>query len=103
MKPYTYIALIETANDGVITPSYGSWKASETTNWNVQNGPLGLNGNQYFTDQEKGGGYNHFEMRRAKRAYSWDNHKYGDEDIIEGQENPPLRTARLWFDQVRRR
>ena len=93
--PYTYVATVPTRNDGVMTPSYGTWHTSEMPDWNATAGFGNGSGNHYFTDAGQGGGYNHFEMRRATRAYTWP-----EEGVYIGQPNPTVKTAEDWLNQV---
>ncbi len=52
-----------TKNDVIISPDYAVWNPNEDPE--VSNGI-----NYYYDDVPADGGYNHFELRRYKRAYT---------------------------------
>ena len=79
--------LIPTKNDVLIGPDYAVWNPGED--------PEDDNGvNSFYSDTESDGGYNHFELRRMKRAYSL-------EGVFEqGDYAPPMHDATTWLEEL---
>jgi hypothetical protein len=79
--------LIPTKNDVLIGPDYAVWNPGED--------PEDDNGvNSFYSDTEPDGGYNHFELRRMKRAYSL-------EGVFEqGDYAPPMHDATTWLEEL---
>ncbi len=75
---------VPTKNDVIISPDYAIWSPGQYRNDRVVN--------WYYDDQPADGGYNHFELRRYKRAYTLP----GVFQV--GQYAPPMRDAALWLD-----
>ena len=88
-ETYTYTVRVETKNDGIMGPQYGTWKKSQMSNFNTNATGSGSNGNAYYSDVPSDGGYNHMEIRRSKRAYSTSAFKKGDQA-------PPFRGIESW-------
>ncbi len=78
-----------TKNDVLIGPEYAVWSPGQH--------PLVENGiNYYYDDVPTDGGYNHFELRRHKRAYSLPNPS-GGYYFQQGDVAPPMGQAGAWI------
>jgi hypothetical protein len=78
---------VPTKNDVLIGPEYAVWSPGQD--------PLVSNGiNYYYPDVPADGGYNHFELRRHKRAYTLPG------VFTAGQEAPPMEVAALWLNGI---
>lgn len=76
---------LATKNDVIIGPEYAVWNPNED--------PDILNGvNYYYDDVPADGGYNHFELRRYKRAYTLP----GVFNL--GDLAPPMNEAAIWLE-----
>lgn len=74
-----------TKNDVLIGPEYAVWSPGQD--------PLVSNGlNFYYSDVPADGGYNHFELRRHKRAYTLPG------VFTAGQVAPPMGQAATWLE-----
>lgn len=79
--------LIPTKNDVLIGPDYAVWNPGDD--------PAADDGiNKFYSDLETGGGYNHFELRRMRRAYT-------EPGVFEeGDYAPPMYDASQWLGEV---
>lgn len=73
-------------HDGVVNRYSARWSGDDALNDRH---------NKYFDDTGADGGYNHFELRNAKRQYSY---KPGSGGFLKGDDNPPMKYARNWLD-----
>ncbi len=80
--PFSYP--VATKNDIIIGPEYAVWNPNE----DPDDGDI----NWYYDDVPADGGYNHFELRRHKRAYTLSG------VFQQGELAPPMRDAALWLD-----
>ena len=88
-QTYTYTVRVETKNDGIMGPQYGTWKKSQMNRYDVRSSTSSAQVNAYFSDVPADGGYNHMEIRRSKRAYSTDAFNKGDR-------TPPFGRIEQW-------
>jgi len=72
-----------TKNDVLIGPEYAVWSPGQNPNDRANN--------WFYDDTPQDGGYNHFELRRYKRAYT-----DGPGGFVQGQLAPPMRDAGDW-------
>ena len=72
-----------TKNDVLIGPEYAVWSPGQNPNDRVNN--------WFYDDIPQDGGYNHFELRRYKRAYT-----DGPGGFVQGQLAPPMEEAADW-------
>jgi hypothetical protein len=77
---------VATKNDVIIGPDYAVWNPGEA--------PNDRNINWYYDDLPTDGGYNHFELRRYKRAYTLPG------VFQQGDVAPPMGQAAIWLDEV---
>jgi hypothetical protein len=75
---------IGTKNDGLLTPQSCVWDPGSPL--------VGYAKNKYYDDVPNDGGYNHFELKRYKRAYTLP----GVFNV--GDYAPPMREAALWIN-----
>lgn len=75
---------VPTKNDVLIGPEYAVWSPGQS--------PTNANGiNYYYDDVPSRGGYNHFELRRYKRAYTLPG------VFSAGEYADPMFEARTWL------
>ena len=75
---------IATKNDGLLSPESCVWDPGSSLTDNPKN--------QYYDDDPADGGYNHFELKRYKRAYTLPG------VFNAGDYAPPMREAARWID-----
>lgn len=80
----TEVVLVPTKNDVIIGPDYAVWNPNDDPN--DDSGP-----NRYYDDVPADGGYNHFELRRHKRAYTLPG------VFQQGDPAPPMQEAGDWL------
>jgi len=83
----TEVVLVPTKNDVIIGPDYAVWNPNDDPN--DDSGP-----NRYYDDVPADGGYNHFELRRYKRAYTLPG------VFQQGDPAPPMQEAAQWLEIV---
>lgn len=86
---WQYIAVnmpIATKNDVIVGPHYAVWNPGED--------PNDRDINWYYDDVPADGGYNHFELRRYKRAYTLPG------VFQQGDIAPPMGEAAGWLDET---
>ena len=81
-EPHTYTVLTATKNDGLLSPEYAAWDTNGDPDDKVHNFTYG---------DGHGGGYNHLELVRYRRAYTQDN------EAINTLARP-MRETRTWLD-----
>jgi hypothetical protein len=74
-----------TKNDGLLTP--------ESCVWDSGSPLVGYAKNKYYDDDPADGGYNHFELKRYKRAYTLPG------VFNKGGYAPPMKDAADWIDR----
>lgn len=70
-------------NDGLVAPNLAVWSPNQNQNDRVTN--------FYYGDEGADGGYNHSELRRARRAYTLPG------VFRAGEETKPWREAKTWM------
>jgi len=76
---------IATKNDGLLSPESCVWDPGSSLTDNPKN--------QYYDDDPADGGYNHFELKRYKRAYTLPG------VFNAGDYAPPMKDAADWIDR----
>lgn len=84
-QQYSYVSVVPLKNDGVSAPNYATWNKNESLTARGDN-------NFYYSDAGDGG-YNHLEVRRARRLYTQGRNRKGD--LAE-----PMRQTRDWLKAV---
>ncbi len=82
MMLYNYVATIPLKNDGVTTPNHSTWNKNDNV--------YSESSNNFYYDDSGDGGYNHLEIRRAKRLYTQGANKKGDLAI-------PMQQTKDWI------
>ncbi len=83
MMLYNYVATIPLKNDGVTTPNHSTWNKNDNV--------YSESSNNFYYDDSGDGGYNHLEIRRAKRLYTQGANKKGDLAI-------PMQQTKQWIE-----
>lgn len=81
-ESYNYVATIPLKNDGITTPNHSTWNKNDNV--------YSESSNNFYYDDSGDGGYNHLEIRRAKRLYTQGANKKGDLAL-------PIEETRIWL------
>jgi hypothetical protein len=79
-----------TKNDVLIGPEYAVWNSGQSPNDEVLN--------FYYDDVPTVGGYNHFELRRHRRAYELPNPNSTEPFFRKDDLTPPFEVLVDWFE-----